>query len=117
MNGNGGVPLEAAALGDEGNQVARLTGELDPATIAQMGQPRCGFPDFPTPGDGAVARFAAQGSKWPNPTLHYGFVEFTPQLIQGDVREAIAEAFELWSATSSSLSFTQIPPARLRLAT
>ena len=168
-NGTGGVPAEAAALGDQGNQVARLqsylmqfgylqappeaignyasmtaelaaveaptteapgafdeptqealrryqqfyglpvTGELDPATIAQMGQPRCGFPDLPTPGDGAVARFAVQGSKWPDSNLRYGFDEFTPQLTQGEVRQAIADAFALWSAASSSLSFTEIP--------
>lgn len=86
-----------------------VTGELDQATIAQMGQPRCGFPDLPTAGDGTSARFVAQGSRWTTNKIRYGFDTYTPQLTEDEVRVAVAQAFALWSAASPPLTFTEVP--------
>jgi hypothetical protein len=77
-----------------------VTGELDQATVDLMQQPRCGFPD--------VAEFANTGRRWPTTNLTYGFQEFTPDLPQGQVVQAIEQALALWSARTT-LCFTQVP--------
>jgi hypothetical protein len=91
------------------------TGELDEATIAQMSMPRCGFPDVPLGGMGAMrsgdggglaAPFVLQGSKWPRTNLTYGFTNFTADLTEVQTRSAIGAALRLWSR-SSALSFAE----------
>jgi peptidoglycan hydrolase-like protein with peptidoglycan-binding domain len=77
-----------------------VTGVLDPATTEQMAKPRCGFPD--------TAEFVAQGNKWTTNNLTYGFQEFSPDLTQAQVRSAIVQALNLWSAVTP-LNFTEIP--------
>jgi peptidoglycan hydrolase-like protein with peptidoglycan-binding domain len=69
------------------------TGVLDGATVAQMSQPRCGFPDIPT--HEGVDTFLAQGNRWDRNNLTYGFQEFTPELTQQQIRDAIAAALNL----------------------
>ena len=85
-----------------------VTGALDEATVAQMSRPRCGFPDIPT--QQGVSDFAAQGNRWDRTDLTYGFQEFTPELTQQQVRDAIAAALNLWSQVTR-LRFTEIPLA------
>jgi hypothetical protein len=84
------------------------TGVLDEATVAQMSRPRCGFPDIPT--HEGVDAFLAQGNRWDRTNLTYGFQEFTPELTQQQVRDAIAAALNLWSQVTP-LRFTEIPLA------
>ena len=82
------------------------TGKLDEATATQMSKPRCGFPDV---SDAAgVSSFTAQGNRWTNTDLRYGFQNFTPDLTQDEVRNAIAAAFALWSEVTP-LTFTEVP--------
>jgi hypothetical protein len=101
-----------------------VTGELDDATQAQMTRPRCGFPDVPSGGrTGAGAglasgsggapiggvqpsSFTLVGCKWPRRNLTYGFQNFTADLTEAQVRNAIRAAFRLWSQ-ASPLSFTE----------
>ncbi len=91
-----------------------VTGVLDEATVAQMGRPRCGFPDRPvggvpgrpTAGREQVSSFVAQGNRWPSGRLTYGFQEFTPDLTQAQVRAAIVAALDLW-AQAASLTFSE----------
>src|SRR4051812_16287470 len=87
-----------------------VTGVLDEATLAQMSRPRCGFPDVPnggTPGAGGVAGFVAQGSRWTNTNLTYGFQNFTADLTQAQIRATIRAALDLWSA-ATPLRFTEV---------
>ena len=76
------------------------TGVLDAATLELMKTPRCGFPD--------TAEFTLEGRKWSKTNLTYGFREFSTDLNQADVRDAIQEAFSLWAAVTP-LTFTEIP--------
>lgn len=77
------------------------TGKVDSATLAQMKQPRCGFPD-------GVASFVAQGNKWSTTSLRYGFVNFCDDLTQAQVRGATSAAFGYWSAVTP-LTFREVP--------
>jgi hypothetical protein len=76
-----------------------VTGVLDEATIALMGQPRCGFPD--------IGEFTDTGRRWPRTNLTYAFQEFTPDLANNQVIRGIEQAFSLWSAVTT-LSFRRI---------
>lgn len=89
-----------------------VTGVLDDATVAQMNKPRCGFPD--------TAEFVAQGNKWTTNALRYGFVNFTGDLSQAEIRAAVSAAFGYWSAVTP-LTFTEVanasnPEIRIRFA-
>jgi hypothetical protein len=69
-----------------------VTGELDDTTLAQMQQPRCGFPD--------IGEFANTGRRWPTTNLTYSFQEFSPDLPQGQIIQAAEQAFALWTAVT-----------------
>jgi hypothetical protein len=85
-----------------------MTGVLDQATVAHMGQPRCGFPDIPS--DQGISNFVAQGNRWNKTDLTYGFQEFTPDLTPQQIREAMTAAFALWSQVVP-LKFKEVPLA------
>ncbi|MHC4621478.1 MAG: DUF6623 family protein [Planctomycetota bacterium] len=76
-----------------------VTGELDDATVSLMGQPRCGFPD--------IGEYANTGRRWPSTNLTYGFQEFTPDLPQWQVIQAIEQALSLWSSVTP-LTFRRV---------
>ena len=78
------------------------TGELDEASLALMGTPRCGFPD--------TAEYVLQGNKWSTTNLRYGFQEFTPDITQPQARAATSTALGYWSAVTP-LTFTEAPIA------
>lgn len=78
------------------------TGVVDEATLDLMKKDRCGFPD--------TADFVVQGNKWPTTNLRYGFTEFTPDLTQAQIREAVATALGYWAAVTP-LQFTEVPVA------
>ncbi|MGH9194771.1 MAG: DUF6623 family protein, partial [Acidimicrobiia bacterium] len=79
-----------------------VTGELDAPTLELMAQPRCGFPD--------VAEFANTGRRWPSTNLTFGFQEFSPDLSDGEVIQAMEQALALWSAVTP-LRFARVAPS------
>ena len=81
-----------------------ITGTLDQPTVTQMSQPRCGFPDVP---GARLSEFVAQGNRWTKTNLTYRFQNFTPDLTQQEVRDAIATAFSFWSAVTP-LTFSEV---------
>ncbi|KAB0391356.1 hypothetical protein E2I00_010687 [Balaenoptera physalus] len=110
-----------------------MSGMLDPATLRQMTQPRCGVADT----DSQVAwtkrvsalftgrrakmrrkkRFARQGNKWYKRHLSYRLVNWPQHLPESAVRGAVRAAFQLWSNVSA-LEFWEAPatgPADIRL--
>lgn len=85
-----------------------ITGILDEATVAQMSRPRCGFPDIPT--HAGMSNFVAQGNRWDRTNLTYSFQEFSPDLTQQQIRDAVVAALNLWSQVSP-LRFAEVPLA------
>ena len=85
--------------------VLPVTGELDENTVEHMHKPRCGFPDIPT--TSGVADFVAQGNRWTNTDITYRFDEFTTDLGQQEIRNAIITAFNLWSDVTI-LTFSEV---------
>ncbi len=77
-----------------------VTGVLDQDTIALMSKKRCGHLD--------VGAFVAQGNKWDMNNLRYGFVNFTGDLSQTAIRNAISTAINYWAAVTP-LSFSEVP--------
>ncbi|XP_074072664.1 interstitial collagenase-like [Macrotis lagotis] len=78
-----------------------VTGKADKETLKIMEQPRCGVPDlhpFVTP-EGQY--------KWEKKHLTYRIENYTPDLEQKDVDDAISKAFKVWSDVSP-LTFTKI---------
>lgn len=89
-----------------------VSGRLDEATLALMQRKRCGCPDngLIVRRSGALGEFVAQGNKWSSMALRFGFVEFTPDLTEAQVRSAITTALGYWSAVTP-LTFAEIPNA------
>ena len=72
------------------------TGIPDSATIAEMGKPRCGFPDVLS-----LSGYALLGNKWSDPRLSYRFNSFTSDLPPQRVQAAVQAAMQLWAAIST----------------
>lgn len=70
-----------------------------------LSKKRCCFPDIPS--NGGAAEFVAQGNKWNTTNLTYGFVNFAADLNAAQVRQAVADAFALWSNVTS-LTVTEV---------
>ncbi|NXW87827.1 MMP7 protein, partial [Alopecoenas beccarii] len=68
-----------------------VTGKLDAETEATIKRPRCGMPD--------IAEYATfSGSpRWKKTLLTYKIVNYTPDLSQKKVDDAIRRAFMVWS--------------------
>jgi peptidoglycan hydrolase-like protein with peptidoglycan-binding domain len=109
------VPVPESGVFDEKTEQAlknfqkfnnlQVTGELDEATLALMSKPRCGFPDTRRK---FVADFVLQGNKWTTNALTYGFQNFSTDLTQAQIRNAIQQALTKWSAVTP-LTFTEVP--------
>lgn len=86
-----------------------VTGELDEATLALTAAKRCGFPDLGQPKStaGGLAEFSAQGNKWSTTGLRYGFVNYTGDLTQSQIRAAVSTALGYWAAVTP-LTFTEV---------
>ncbi|UQA62528.1 matrixin family metalloprotease [Polyangium aurulentum] len=86
-----------------------ITGAVDEATLAAMQKPRCSFPDFYTSADAAAGshNFTLHGSKWSKTALTYRFANYTSDLSQASIRNAVSEALFDWSA-SSPLTFSEV---------
>ncbi|NWV50365.1 MMP10 protein, partial [Daphoenositta chrysoptera] len=71
-----------------------VTGELNHQTLDMMKQPRCGIPDVRS-----YSTFP-RSPKWEKEDVTYGILNYTPDMPQADVEEAIARAFQLWSSVT-----------------
>ncbi|KFP99934.1 Interstitial collagenase [Haliaeetus albicilla] len=78
-----------------------VTGELNHKTLDMMKQPRCGIPDVRS-----YSTFP-QSPRWKKEDVTYGILNYTPDMLQADVEEAIAKAFQLWSSVTP-LRFTRL---------
>ncbi|KFV45489.1 Stromelysin-1 [Tyto alba] len=78
-----------------------VTGELNHETLDIMKQPRCGIPDVRS-----YSTFP-QSPRWKKEDVTYRILNYTPDLLQADVEEAIAKAFQLWSSVTP-LRFTRV---------
>ncbi|KFW65908.1 Interstitial collagenase [Pygoscelis adeliae] len=78
-----------------------VTGELNHKTLDMMKQPRCGIPDVRS-----YSTFP-QSPRWKKEDVTYRILNYTPDMLQADVEEAIAKAFQLWSSVTP-LRFTRL---------
>ncbi|XP_025933679.1 stromelysin-1-like [Apteryx rowi] len=78
-----------------------VTGELNSQTLDMMKQPRCGIPDVRS-----YSTFPLN-PKWKKEDVTYRILNYTPDMLQDDVEEAIAKAFQLWSSVTP-LRFTRL---------
>ncbi|XP_065482925.1 stromelysin-1-like [Caloenas nicobarica] len=78
-----------------------VTGELNHKTLDMMKQPRCGIPDVRS-----YSTFP-QSPRWKKEDVTYRILNYTPDMLQSDVDEAIARAFQLWSSVTP-LRFTRL---------
>nr|XP_056714683.1 stromelysin-1-like [Euleptes europaea] len=78
-----------------------VTGNLDSRTLAVIKAPRCGIPDI-----GEYKTFPLS-PKWSKKNLTYSIQNYTPDMAQDDVDEAIERAWKLWSDVTP-LTFTRI---------
>uniref|UniRef100_A0A803W304 Peptidase metallopeptidase domain-containing protein n=1 Tax=Ficedula albicollis TaxID=59894 RepID=A0A803W304_FICAL len=78
-----------------------VTGELNQKTLDMMKQPRCGIPD--------IRSYSAfpHNPTWQKEDVTYRILNYTPDMLQADVEEAIARAFQLWSSVTP-LRFTRV---------
>ncbi|XP_006834015.1 PREDICTED: matrix metalloproteinase-27 [Chrysochloris asiatica] len=76
-----------------------VTGKLDSNTLEIMKKPRCGVPD--------VGQYGYTFPGWRKHNLTYRIMNYTPDMAQGDVDEAIQKALEVWSKVTP-LIFTKI---------
>ncbi|NXL93360.1 MMP10 protein, partial [Alectura lathami] len=78
-----------------------VTGELNHKTLDMMKKPRCGIPDVH-----AYSTFP-RNPRWRKEDVTYRILNYTPDMLQADVDEAIAKAFQLWSSVTP-LRFTRL---------
>ncbi|NWQ69204.1 MMP10 protein, partial [Neopipo cinnamomea] len=78
-----------------------VTGELNHKTLDMMKQPRCGIPDIRS-----YSTFPYSPT-WKKEDVTYRILNYTPDMLQADVEEAIAKAFQLWSSVTP-LRFTRL---------
>ncbi|XP_037360252.1 matrix metalloproteinase-27 [Talpa occidentalis] len=76
-----------------------VTGRLDSSTIEIMKTPRCGVPD--------VGQYGYTLPGWRKYNLTYRIMNYTPDMAQADVDEAIQKGLEVWSKVTP-LIFTKI---------
>ncbi|XP_049646645.1 stromelysin-3 [Suncus etruscus] len=94
-----------------------LAPRLPASGVSQHGQglrpPRCGVPDPP---EGLNARnrqkrFVLSGGRWEKTDLTYRILRFPWQLLREQVRQAMAEALQVWSDVTP-LTFTEVQEGR-----
>ena len=90
----------------------KLTGHVDEDTAHLMQLPRCGNPDNPNKHfkiipSAAVAEFVAQGNRWNQSNVRFGFENFTGDLTQQVIVANIRQAFFAWSNVCF-LTFTEV---------
>lgn len=78
-----------------------VTGELNQKTLDMMKQPRCGVPDIRS------YSVFPHSPTWNKEDVTYRILNYTPDMLQADVDEAIARAFQLWSSVTP-LRFTRV---------
>ena len=76
------------------------TGTLTRETVHLMLTPRCGVTDIIEKGTGPE-EFNVFGEKWDKTDLTYRFENFTPDMSQASIRQAIRMAFAEWSSVTT----------------
>ncbi|XP_062983905.1 stromelysin-1-like [Elgaria multicarinata webbii] len=79
----------------------RVTGKLDSSTLDAMKKPRCGVPDL-----GEYNTFP-NSPKWGKRDLTYSIQNYTPDMHQADVDDAIERAWKVWSDVTP-LTFSRV---------
>nr|XP_006123466.1 stromelysin-1 [Pelodiscus sinensis] len=79
----------------------KVTGKLDSGTLEVMKQPRCGIPDV-----GQFSTFP-RSPVWRKTDLTYRILNYTPDMAQTDIDEAIEKAWNVWSRVTP-LRFTRV---------
>ncbi|XP_062983907.1 stromelysin-1-like [Elgaria multicarinata webbii] len=79
----------------------KVTGNLDPSTLDVMRKPRCGVPE--------TEKFStfAMSPKWGKKDLTYSIQNYTPDMHQADVDDAIERAWKVWSDVTP-LTFSRV---------
>nr|XP_054766131.1 72 kDa type IV collagenase-like [Lytechinus pictus] len=73
---------------------------MDEETSRLMSYPRCGMPDVIQRGDEDQTRFkrySDSGDKWDHQDVTYRILNFTPDLTEEEIVDAIERAFKVWS--------------------
>ncbi|XP_042316933.1 interstitial collagenase-like [Sceloporus undulatus] len=78
-----------------------VTGNPDSETLAVMKKPRCGVPDLGT------FTLTDGNPKWKRTNITYRILNYTPDMHQSDVDNAIKKALEVWS-NASPLTFKRL---------
>jgi peptidoglycan hydrolase-like protein with peptidoglycan-binding domain len=78
-----------------------VTGTLTKETIKLMMEPRCGVYDM-------LEEFVTTGTKWSKTDLTYHFENYSSDLDQVKIKEAIRGAFDEWDSVSI-LTFKEVP--------
>lgn len=79
----------------------RVTGQLDPATLRQLGKRRCGFPDL----DNGID-FTTRGT-WDHTNITFAFEDGTNDVAGSAESDAVRRAFATWQSYCS-LRFTEV---------
>ncbi|XP_042314801.1 stromelysin-1-like [Sceloporus undulatus] len=79
----------------------KVTGKLDPNTLAAMKKSRCGVPDI---GEYRTFPFSP---RWGKKNLTYSIQNYTPDMEPADVDNAIERAWKMWSDVTP-LTFTRV---------
>lgn len=79
------------------------TGDLNKKTVNLMLKPRCGVYDQITLGK----KFVTVNNKWKKTNLTYKYANFSPDLDEAAVKNAIEIAFKQWSSVSP-LNFSEV---------
>lgn len=88
-----------------------ITGKLDGRLWQLLSRPRCGQPD---PAADRPAPFTTGGTPWPTTRITYGFDNFTADLAEVDVREALRTAARMWE-TVTGLTFIEAANPMIRI--
>ncbi|XP_053742206.1 matrix metalloproteinase-15 isoform X1 [Synchiropus splendidus] len=90
----------------------RVTGEMDPSTVAAMRRPRCGLPDRRADAEEGARkrRYTLTGQQWDKDHITYSLLtqRTPPSLGEERTADALHRAFDVWRRVTP-LTFQQLP--------
>lgn len=81
------------------------TGRINKLTLKQMEVPHCSFPDITT---NELMLFSLAPPRWNTRKIRYNILRFTQQLPKLKVRQAIQNAFSIWSSHAFPFEFREV---------